>query len=323
MLASQKGQMDIENLRIFARVAAVRNLSQVGREFGVTPGTISKKLQTMEDELGVRLFDRTTRSIRITDEGEVLLPFADEIVAELDSAKAKIDETLKLTRGRLRVCAPARFGGIDTASCICGFIEKYPDVEVFLESTDLITNGDAFWDLAIKVGNLSDSTNVAQRLADDTQVVVAAPSYLEKTGQPNTPDGLANHNCLCSAERTQWTFKRDGKSHTVRVQGDFVCADERTLQTAALLGRGILRTSMADINTYVQSGRLIQILGSYDATGKSGVWAVYPSSRYNPPRLRAFVGYVREALRGPKMQEDNDDAGDRKYGKQKVPKSAA
>ena len=290
--------MEIENLRIFARVALVRNLSQVGKEFGLTPGTISKKLQAMEDELGVRLFDRTTRSIRITEEGQVFLPFADEIVSDLDAAKTRVDETISKTRGKLRVSAPTRIGGMDTASCICEFLECYPEVEICLDTQqNATTNNDELWDVAIRTGNLSDSTFIAQRLADDTQVIVASPNYLEKYGPPKVPKDLAHHSCLCVSEKTQWTFQKQSEKDVLRVRGKFISGDIQVLQIAALQGQGILRCSKADVFDHIRAGRLVRLLGTYDVSESSAIWAIYPSARYTPPRLRAFVDHVRRALR--------------------------
>ena len=291
--------MEIKNLRIFARVAAVCNLSQVGKEFGLTAGTISKKLQAMEDELGVRLFDRTTRSIRITDEGHTFLPFAEEILVGIDSAHAKIDQTKQRVRGRLRVSAPARVGGIDTAACICGFMEIYPEVEVSLQTNDsFVANRDEHWDVAICVGTLSDSTYIAKRLADDMQVVVASPRYLKEHGMPAFPMDLSEHDCLCMDERSQWAFTYDSKEHKVRVNGTFQAVSACALTSAAVLGRGILKTSKTDVQEHLDAGRLVQILKSFDFSGESAIWATYPSSRNTPPRLRAFVNYFRRRLRG-------------------------
>ena len=186
--------MDIQDLRIFARLARVQNLSAVGAEFDLSAGTISKRLQALEAELSVRLFDRTTRSISLTEEGEKLLSGIETVLLDLRQALETVQGDVARPRGRLRVSAPTSLGRGMIAPAICSFLKSYPEIDVQLDLTDrVVTFPDSGYDVAIRTGQLEDSSLFAKRLAADPQVVVASPEYLEAHGQPVSPDELAGH----------------------------------------------------------------------------------------------------------------------------------
>src|SRR5262245_27305614 len=199
--------MDIQDLRIFARVAAVQNLSSVGTELGLTPGTISKRIQALEDELKVRLFDRTTRSIRITEEGATFLAHVERILVEIESARASVGDNATRPKGTLKISAPASFGRLFAAPAISDFMALYPEIEIHIDLSDRIANlQEEGYDVAIRAGVLSDSALIAKRLAPDRQIIVAAPRYLETHGMPRTPADLGNHECFVLGNNWQWQF---------------------------------------------------------------------------------------------------------------------
>ena len=187
--------MDIQDMRIFARVAAVRSLSAVGAELNLTPGTISKRIQALEDELSARLFDRSTRSIRITQEGAAFLPHVERILAEVEAARASVDDRVNKPKGKLRIAAPAGLGRRYVAPALCGFLRTYPQIEVQLDLQDRAVNlQEHGYDVAVRSGTLSDSSVVAKRLAPDRHVVAASPAYLAERGRPLQAEDLAGHN---------------------------------------------------------------------------------------------------------------------------------
>ena len=195
--------MDIQDLQIFARVAALQNLSAVGLELGLTPGTISKRLQALEDELSVRLFDRTTRSIRITEEGALFYEHTIRILAELDSARASVGMNVSNPKGRIKLSTPASLGRVAIADAVGQFMRAYPEVDVDVNITDRLVNlQEEGYDLAIRTGVLADSSLIAKRLSSDQQVLVAAPDYLKRHGQPMSGGDLANHGCLVLRDQT-------------------------------------------------------------------------------------------------------------------------
>jgi len=300
--------MDIQDLRIFTRVAAMQNLSAVGTELSLTAGTISKRLQALEDELSVRLFDRSTRSIRITEEGSLFLEHAERILAELELARASVEGNARRPRGRLKVCAPVQIGRSEVAEGISSFMLAYPEIEIHAELTDRnISLQEEGFDVAIRTGVLPDSALIAKRLASDPQVIVASPAYLNTYGTPKTPAELEHHSCLVRGEDWSWPFVRRTSQRTVRVTGKLRSNDDRLLLRAALDGHGLIRTSANRIRFELADGRLKVVLANYDTTGDCAIWAVYPRNRHMLPRLRVFVDYFAAWTRAA-MEQDAQEA---------------
>lgn len=304
--------MDIQDLRIFARVAAVQNLSAVGTELGLTPGTISKRVQALESELKVRLFDRTTRSIRITEEGTTFLTHVERILLDLESARASVGDSLTRPKGKLKISAPASFGRLFVAPAICSFMRAYPEIEVQIDLTDRVVNLQAAgYDAAIRTGVLSDADLIAKRLAPDRQVVVATPGYLEAHGRPLTPDDLAQHNCFVLGDNWQWIFARDGEGVSVPVSGRLRSNNGAILCHAALDGQGLLQTSELRVREDLATGRLVRVLADHEVVADSAVWAVYPRAKHVLPRLDALLGFLAQwfqDLLGDRMTEGGNAA---------------
>ena len=290
--------MDIQDLRIFARVAAVQNLSSVGTELGLTPGTISKRIQALESELRVRLFDRTTRSIRITEEGATFLSHVERILLELESARASVGDNATRPKGKLKISAPATFGRLIVAPAISAFMRTYPDIEVQVDLTDGSVNlQEEGYDVAIRTGALTDSVLIAKRLCTDKQVVVASPAYLEAHGTPQTPQDLVRHNCFVLGSNWQWCFTRGKEDFSVRVSGKLRSNNGEMLRHAALDGHGLIQISELRVRGDLASGRLVQVLQDYDVAGNSAVWAVYPSSKHVLPKLRVLLDFLANWFR--------------------------
>lgn len=202
--------MDIQDMRIFARVAAVQNLSAVGTELGLTPGTISKRIQALEDELSARLFDRTTRSIRITEEGAAFLAHVERILSEIEAARASVDDKVSKPKGKLKIAAPACLGRRYVAPALCEFVRAYPEIDVHVDLHDRQVNlQEDGYDVAIRTGVLSDSSLIAKRLAPDRHVIVGSPAYLARRGCPQRPQDLTRHDCLMLGENRQWSFNKE------------------------------------------------------------------------------------------------------------------
>lgn len=287
--------MDIQDMRIFARVAMVQNLSAVGIELGLTPGTISKRIQSLEDELGVRLFDRTTRSIRITDEGRTFLAHVDRILAEIEAARAAVGDSISSPKGRLKVSAPATFGQLFMAPAICAFLIKYPAIDVQIDLTDRIVNlQEEGYDVAIRSGTMTDSALIAKRLAPDRQVIVASPAYLAAHGVPQVPGDLARHCCAVHGDLRQWHFTRGGQEESVRVFGRLRSNNGELLRYAAVEGYGLIRASELYVRSDLQSGALQAVLTDYEVSSSSAIWAVYPSSKHMLPKLRSLLDFLAE-----------------------------
>jgi DNA-binding transcriptional LysR family regulator len=290
--------MDIQDLRIFARLARVQNLSAVGAEFELSAGTISKRLQALEAELSVRLFDRTTRAIGITEEGAKLLPDVERVLAELDTAIANISSHVELPRGRLRISAPTSLGRGVLLPAVCTFMQLYEEIEVHVDLTDrLVSLADGGYDVVIRTGELEDSSLVAKRLIADPQVLVAAPAYLERRGRPEAPEDLVRHSCLMLGEGQFWRFRRDNTQIDVKVGGRLRSDNGEVLRHAAVEGLGILRIARSRVAHHLIDGDLVQVLEGCDTGNASAIWAVYPSNRHLLPKLRVFLDFMSHWFR--------------------------
>lgn len=298
--------MDIQDMRIFARVAAVQNLSAVGTELGLTPGTISKRIQALEDELCARLFDRTTRSIRITEEGSKFLAHVERILAEIEAARAAVGVNVEQPKGRLKISAPASFSRCFVGPAICAFMATYPEIEVQVDLTDRIVNlQEEGYDVVVRIGALLDSNLIAKRLASDRQIIVGSPRYLERAGYPRRPEELSQHSCLVLGDCSQWTFLSGGREVPVRVGGRIKSNNGDILRHAAIEGHGLTRISEIRATRYIASGSLCRVLPDYEIAAKSAIWALYPQSKHVLPKLRVFLDFLGEWFRDVRNNIDN------------------
>jgi DNA-binding transcriptional LysR family regulator len=289
--------MDIQDLRIFVRVAALQNLSAVGTELNLTPGTISKRIQALEDEMTVRLFDRTTRSIRITEEGAVFLGAAERMLGELDTVHAVVGDKLANPKGRIKLSGPASMGSF-IAPALSAFLRAYPEVEVHADLTDRVVNlQEEGYDVALRMGVLSDSTLKAKRLTSDHHIIVAAPAYLARNPTPKVPDELLTAKCLVLGDANGWTFQSDDKTLVVRVSGPLRSDNGELLHQAALDGHGFARLSALRARQDIKAGRLVRVLQPYEVTVNAAIWAVYPGSKHQMPKLRVLLDFLGQWFR--------------------------
>jgi DNA-binding transcriptional LysR family regulator len=290
--------MDIQDMRIFARVAAVQNLSAVGTELGLTPGTISKRIQALEDELSARLFDRTTRSIRITEEGAAFLAHVERILSEIEAARASVDDKVSKPKGRLKIAAPACLGRRYVAPALCEFVRAYPEIDVHVDLHDRQVNlQEDGYDVAIRTGVLSDSSLIAKRLAPDRHVIVGSPAYLARRGCPLRPQDLTRHDCLMLGENRQWSFNKDGVESAVRVAGPLRSNNGELLCRAAVEGLGLIRASELEVACEQNTGKLVQVLPDFEVSTNSALWALYPSAKHVLPRMRALLDFLANWFR--------------------------
>jgi DNA-binding transcriptional LysR family regulator len=315
--------MDIQDMRIFARVAAVQNLSAVGTELGLTPGTISKRIQSLEDELSARLFDRTTRSIRITEEGAAFLGHVERILSEIEAARASVDDKVSKPKGKLKIAAPACLGRRYVAPALCEFVRAFPEIDVHVDLHDRQVNlQEDGYDVAIRSGTLSDSSLIAKRLAPDRHVIVGSAAYLARAGSPKAPEDLAHHQCLLLGENRQWSFSRDGVERTVRVSGPIRSNNGELLCRAAVDGLGLIRASELEVLCELRSGKLTQVLGEFEVATNAALWALYPSAKHLLPRMRALLDFLADWFRDAKSGAGLPVVGNFAVATADVPSSA-
>lgn len=288
--------MDIvKQMETFVAVLTRGSLSAAARDEGVVPAVIGRRLDALEDRLGVRLLTRTTRSVTPTQEGEAYYEDCVRLLAELAEAEAAVASGGTRVRGHLRLSAPAGFGRRHVAPHVASFLRLHPDVRVTLDLSDrLVDLARERMDCAIRISDLADSSLVAIRLAENRRVVVAAPSYLARHGIPRTLDELAQHQCLSLGESQSrgWSFVVDGRTVNLRVSGALECNDGAVLHDWALQGLGLAWRSLWEVKDDLSEGRLVTVLDG-NASPDYPVYAVLPQRRLLPLRVRHFVDHLR------------------------------
>jgi DNA-binding transcriptional LysR family regulator len=291
-----------KQISTFVDVVAKGSLSASARAEGIAPAMIGRRLDALEERLGVKLLQRTTRKIALTNEGIAFLEDCQKILADLENAESAVSERSARASGHLLISAPAGFGRQHVAPLIPSFLSEHRNVSVTLNLNDRVVDliGEGI-DVAIRIAALSDSSLIGAKLADNKRVVVASPSYIKRYGAPYSLDDLAKHNCLAfSSEGSQrgWTFRQNGKNVTLKVTGNMVCNDGAVLHEWALSGKGLAWRSMWEVGTAIESGQLVTVLDEFAAPGND-IYAVFAQRRHLPLRIRAFVDFLRHAYAQP------------------------
>ncbi|WP_019140897.1 LysR family transcriptional regulator [Noviherbaspirillum massiliense] len=291
-----------KQISTFVEVVAKGSLSAAARAEGIAPAMMGRRLDALEERLGVKLLQRTTRKIALTNEGAAFLEDCQRILAELQEAETAVSERSAKASGHLSISAPAGFGRQHVAPLLPSFLAEHRDVTVSLNLSDRVVDliGEGI-DVAIRIAALSDSNLVGIKLADNKRVVVASPAYIKRHGAPNSLDELAKHNCLAiSSEGSQrgWTFRQNGKNVTLKVSGNMVCNDGAVLHDWALAGKGLAWRSIWEVGTEIESGKLVTVLDEFAAPGND-IYAVFAQRRHLPLRIRAFVDFLRHAYSKP------------------------
>jgi DNA-binding transcriptional LysR family regulator len=286
----------VEDLRLFALVSATGNLSQAARELDLLPATASAAIKRLEARLEARLFERSTRHMRLTPQGEMFLDYCRDALVLLEQGEALLGASAGRIRGKLRVAAPADWGRNVLAPMLDPFLRKHSGLTVILQCDDRST--DLFRDpvdLAFRYGRLEDASFVSQQLAENRRVAVASPAYLKKRGTPATPEDLPRHNCLVHSMNqgtsNTWRFSKGRKQIEVTVHGDRVADDGGLVREWAVAGVGIAYKSHLDVAADLAAGRLValfpELLGA-----DWPLHAVYPHRNSLGPAARALLAHV-------------------------------
>jgi DNA-binding transcriptional LysR family regulator len=281
----------------FARIVSAGSLSAAARELGVPVSVVSKRLSLLEASLGTRLLQRTTRRQTLTEEGRLFHARVLRILDEVEQAEALLAQRRDGVHGLLRITAPGELGRRWLAPIAAAFQELHPQVTIQLELTDAVVDLlDSGQDLGVRYGALADSSLVARALAPNYRVLCASPAYLQRHGEPRTPAELAGHRCIVIGDqrRTDWKFDGD-ETAPVRVDAAFLTNDGGAAQQLALAGSGIALKSIWDVGDDLAAGRLRRVLPQH-AMAAAPLHAVYPHQRNLAPRVRVFVGYLKERL---------------------------
>ncbi|RJG01136.1 LysR family transcriptional regulator [Noviherbaspirillum sedimenti] len=291
-----------KQISTFVEVIARGSLSAAARTEGIAPAMVSRRLDALEERLGVKLLQRSTRQLALTDEGTAFLEDCQRILADLENAEAAVSERSARASGHLTISAPAGFGRWHVAPLVPSFLAEHRDVTITLSLSDRVVDliGEGI-DVAIRIAAMNDSSLVGVKLADNQRVVVAAPDYIRRHGAPQSLAELARHNCLAiSSDGSQrgWTFRQNGKNVILKVAGNMECNDGEVLHHWALAGKGLAWRSMWEVGSEIASGQLVTVLDDHAAPGND-IHAVFAQRRHLPLRIRVFVDFLRRAYAAP------------------------
>lgn len=294
---------DLSDIAIFVQVIDSGSFTAAAEKLGISKSVISKYVTRLEDRLGVRLLNRTTRRLSLTEAGNVLYKGSLRGLEEIEAAEIEVTRLQKTPRGKLRINTPMSFGILHIAPALPDFVARYPDlsVDISLEDrqVDLVEEG---FDLSIRIAELPDSSLIASRLGPCRHVVCASPEYLATHGTPRTPDDLRGHNALTyryQMSPSEWRFiTPEGRYTSVPVTGSIEMNNSLAIREALLRGAGITLTPTFIVGGDIKAGRLSTVLPNYRAQELS-IYAVYPERRHLSPKVRAFVDFMKERLSDP------------------------
>ena len=287
--------MNIEHLKLFVRIAATNNISLAGKELGLSPAVSSSYINKLEEELGVRLVHRTTRRVSLTEEGHAFLPHAVQVLESTETARASVGAGTASPQGKLRVTAPASFGRMHLLPALDEFLARYPELLIDMHLSDSIVDMvEGGFDIAVRDAELNDSTLVARKLAIDNRIVCASPDYLARHGEPRSPEDLLEHQCVNLMGLETWGFETPEGQKSIKTKNRLRTDNGEAARDACVRGIGITISSTWCCYQHVQRGEMVQILKDYPLTSNTAIWAVYPSSRLLPPKVRVFIDYFYE-----------------------------
>ena len=284
---------NISDLMVFTQAVKGGSLSAAGRELGISLAVASKRLQRLEEQLGVRLLNRSTRQLSLTDEGAEYYHYCVRILAELEEGEELVTRGSKEPKGNLKVTMPAAFGRLHIAPLVPEFLARYPAIKLTLHLSDSIVDiiGQGY-DLAVRIGELKDSSLVATSIGLDRRVVVATPSYLARYGVPRSPLELTGHNALLFAGTDHWSFTGpSGEEVNVKVSGNLDTNNCDALREAIYADLGLALRPLWDVWKDLRDGRLVRLLPGY-IPPVHPISAVYPSRRLMPRKTRIFIEHL-------------------------------
>ncbi len=290
----------IDGMRTFVAVAGHHSFTEGAKRLGMSTKLASKYVRQLEERLQAQLFNRTTRTVTLTETGQAYLERCMPILDQLDELEGLVQARQSELAGVIRMTAPTGFGGYQLIDALHPFQLKHPKVSIDLHLSDqqiaLVEQG---FDLAVRFGQLNDSSLIARRLSSMRISTVASPDYLDRYGIPRHPEALATHNCLLAKfaqDPLNWRFQVDGEPISVRVSGTFTANAPRALARMAVCGLGIAQTPLYAVESYLERGQLKLLFEEQEPVG-IGLYAVYPPSRHLTARIRALIDHLADVCR--------------------------
>ena len=293
--------MDLNDIVVFTRVAETKSFTGAAELLGLPKSTVSRKLAQLEERLGVRLVQRTTRKLALTDIGEAYYQRCAQIVSDVAAAEQVVTDMQATPRGRVRVTAPVDLSSKYLGAIVAQFLVEHPDISVELDASDrvidLIEDG---FDLAVRFGPMPESTLIARKLCTLKQMIVAAPAYLAKRGTPSTIDQLEEHDRLLfqPSARTTWTLVNGEQTYEFGRPARFASNNIEAVRDVALAGGGIALISDFMVACDIADGRLVSVMPEWSGR-ETDMHAVYPARQNLPPRLQLFLDHLAKSLNPP------------------------
>lgn len=286
-------------MAVFTRVVEANSFTEAARRLGMSKAAVSKQVSKLEERLGARLLNRTTRRLSLTEVGAAFYERSARIVAEAEAAELAVTQLNATPRGTLKIDVPVNFGMQYLAPLLPPFMLQHPELRVDMtfndRFVDLVEEG---CDLAVRIGQLSDSSLVARKLAETKSVVCAAPSYWDRHGRPGDPSELAQHDCFVYsylATGSEWRLRGPQGAAAVRISGSLTANNGDVLRQAAVAGLGVVAMPLFMVCDDLRSGRLEPVLRAWELPSP-GVYAVYPHNRHLSAKVRAFIDHLVDAL---------------------------
>ncbi|MEM9838109.1 MAG: LysR family transcriptional regulator [Pseudomonadota bacterium] len=296
--------MDTQALRLFVMAAEMLNISAAGRELGLSPAVAGARLAKLEREVGADLLHRSTRNVALSLEGAAFLPYAKEIIAQQEAGLEALGQGKSEITGTLRFAASSTFAQLYVMPALPRFLDAHPKINLELKLSDtqtkLIEGG---FDLALRNFAIEDSSLMGRKLADDKRVLCASPDYLDRSGAPETPDDLANHQLIAFMDAKPRELSSPSDRSCTFPPPDapnrIICDDGTSTRIAAKAGVGISMGSMWSVHRDLKEGSLVRVLPDYEVNDGSAVWLVYPKSNVLTGKVRAFIDFLVEELGTP------------------------
>jgi DNA-binding transcriptional LysR family regulator len=280
-------------ISIFVRVVESGSFTATARKIGMSVSAVTKAIARLEDDLGIQLFNRTTRQVIATDYGQHFYERCLQILDDLEDAETIVKSRNVTAEGLVRAVVPFSFGRVTLVPALPSFYETYPNIAVELNfsdgAVDLVAEG---YDVAVRTGQITDSRLITRLLTRGTQITAASPLYLKARGKPETPDDLKHHNCIVGRFGPEWDFRdAEGGKQTVRVSGNAIINSGDALREAAVAGVGIMQGTYWLIRKDLESGALVKVLDAYEFEG-APISVLYHAKRNLPRKVRVFLDFI-------------------------------
>ncbi|HEY5715172.1 MAG TPA: LysR substrate-binding domain-containing protein [Psychromonas sp.] len=285
--------MQWQGINEFVAVAEMQSFTLAAKTLNISTAQVSRQINALEKRLNIKLLYRTTRNVAVTQEGQIFYQHCRNVLDGLEAAELAVNNLQRVPQGHIKLSAPVTYGEQKILPLINDFLQRYEHIQVTCELSnqrvDLVDGG---FDLAIRLGNLPDSSLIAKKLRGRKNYLCASPQYLKKFGEPHSLAELARHNCLLGT-RDYWHFYEQGKEKHMRVQGNLRCNSGLGLVDAALKNIGIVQLPDYYVQEHIASGRLISLLNNLRAP-EEGIWVVYPQNRYLSAKIRLLIDFFAD-----------------------------